>query len=299
MAVPNSDISKYIDCSVSSDNSETDPFKCPFHPEAGCTLIRNAYNVVLDGNSGFKVNDYMQAVNKNIKKENMICNIDGLLLTDNDNNLVKIPVYTYKNTNSDNIRYNVLPVDNCADANDFRNTTYDDTFNAITEISYSQTGIEHDLKILNVSGDDNSSIIDTKIRDACYNQQSIQNASIPVTKAEKSMAEKMLKTASNLSSQYSNDVAYNITRGVLDKNIPLQSYQTTLNTTPASIIGALATAAIMINKINEDEGGDSSYPDDFYLKSDQKEGPFNYPNGRPIEYAEAMRSTTNEDLSPQ
>jgi hypothetical protein len=41
-------ISNYIHCSVSSDNPETDPFKCPFHPEAGCTLSRIIYNSLKD-----------------------------------------------------------------------------------------------------------------------------------------------------------------------------------------------------------------------------------------------------------
>jgi len=251
--------SSYFNCDTTKESPNVDPERCPFHPEAGCTLLKNAYNVYIDGieENINKLDGFMKDAKANIKRvDGMICNIGGLLLTDNNNNLVKIPVYTYKNP--DGATYNVLPIDNCEETNGFNYTTYDDAFNNINEISYSQSNIDHELKILNVSSiEDDITNNQDKIRDACYVQQEIQNASIPVTKAEKLIAEQYLKIASNLSSQYSNDLAYNITKGVVDKNIPLQAYQTTFNTTPASIIGAIAIARVKgLFKDNNNNNGD-------------------------------------------
>ena len=248
MAVPNSDISKYIDCSVSSDNSETDPFKCPFHPEAGCTLSRIIYNSIKDGIKQDTI-DVFKQITDVPKREEMLCNIDNELLVDKDNNIVKIPVYTYRfkiNSNSNSAYknvHNILSVGNCSDLNDFTIEDNIQTFVESKDITYEQSDIDYNLKTLNLSTSSKDEGM-KKMRDACNAQKELQDSLIPISKEQKIHAEKILKIASNLSSQYSNDIAYNITNNVLNKNIPIKAYETTMNTTPASVMSLLTIAAV-------------------------------------------------------
>ena len=232
-------IKKYnMDCSISSDNPNTDPFKCPFNPEAGCTLSRIVYNSINSDSKTLDIDNFLKKT-KSPNKENMICNIDNRFLVDTDMNLITIPVYTYKFDNIDKI--SVLPIDNCNELNDL--TVKDDIEEKVKKISYGQSLIDYNLKVLNITSDSNDSTID-RIYNACMAKQDLLNSLIPVNKQERIMAEKVLKTASNLSSQYSNDIAYNITNNVVNKGIPIKAYETTLNTTPASIIGAIALAGV-------------------------------------------------------
>jgi len=236
----NQTISDYIDCSVSDEYPNTNPFKCPYHPEAGCTLSRIIYNSLNDNASIDAINKFKEGVNLP-KREEMLCNIDNKLLVDNDNKLVKIPVYTYKfRDDKDNI-WNILSVDNCSKLDEHK---ISNVFkNNVMKITFKQSDIDYGLHILNLD-DETKKENERDIINACIAQQKLQNSFIPVSKEERIMAEKLLKTASNLSSQYSNDIAYNITNNVLNNNIPAKAYETTMSTTPASIIGAIALAGV-------------------------------------------------------
>ena len=191
------------------------------------------------------------------KREEMLCNIDNKLLVDNDNKLVKIPVYTYKfMDDKDNSGWNILSVDKCSklDEHTIRNAFKDKVMN----ITFKQSDIDYRLQILNLN-DKTKQENERDIINACKAQQKLQNSFIPVSKEERIMAEKLLKTASNLSSQYSNDIAYNITNNVLNNNIPVKAYETTMSTTPASIIGAIALAGVKGALDNLVNGNDNIY----------------------------------------
>jgi hypothetical protein len=237
----NQTISDYIDCSVSDEYPNTNPFKCPYHPEAGCTLSRIIYNSLNDNASINAIKEFKKVVNLP-KREEMLCNIDNKLLVDNDNKLVKIPVYTYKfMDDKDNSGWNILSVDKCSELDEYK---ISDVFKEnVMKITFKQSDIDYGLQILNLN-DATKQKNERYIIDACKAQQKLQNSFIPVSKEERIMAEKLLKTASNLSSQYSNDIAYNITNNVLNNNIPVKAYETTMSTTPASIIGAIALAGV-------------------------------------------------------
>ena len=96
----NDAINNNMDFSILSDNSNTDPLKCPFNPEAGCTLSRIVYNSINSNSKTSDIDNFLEKT-KSPNKENMICNIDNRFLVDTDMNLITIPVYTYKFDNID------------------------------------------------------------------------------------------------------------------------------------------------------------------------------------------------------